>query len=174
MAQAPEDDYDPQKKHPYRFYWLTGGLAAILAAIIAAVVALSSGGNGNPSTGFGSAMGRNGSFPPGYQGTWQGIISYTDEPSYKVILQLSPGSPGQAIGQFTNTDLDCVWTVYLVQNGTPLQLHWILKSSPQGSICLSSAYATATLLNQTSLNVAEMADPNSGIVPRSGNLTRTS
>jgi hypothetical protein len=174
MRDESEKDYDPQKKHPYRFYWLTGGLAAILAAIIAAVVALSSAGPGNTSTSSGNTTGQDNGFPLGYRGTWQGIISYTDQPSYHVILQLSPGSPGQVIGQFTNTDTDCAWTVYLVQNGTPLQMHWVLNSSPPGSTCLSSAYATATLLNQTSLNVAETSDPNSGIVPRSGTLSRTS
>jgi hypothetical protein len=40
MTTQPENDHhEPEKKHPYLFYWLTGGLATVLAAIIAVAVA---------------------------------------------------------------------------------------------------------------------------------------
>jgi hypothetical protein len=45
-----KNDHEPEKKHPYRFYWLTGGLATILAAIIAVVVV-------HPSPGASNAAG---------------------------------------------------------------------------------------------------------------------
>jgi hypothetical protein len=174
MTHESEKDNDLQKKHPYRFFWLTAGLVSILSAIIAVAVALSSTGSSTTSTGSSSPTGQNSSVPLSYQGTWQGTMSYPGYASVNVTLELGPGSIGQVVGQYTNTVLDCVWAVYLAQNGTTLQLHWILKSSPSGSTCVSSVYATATLLNQTSLNVAETADPNTGVIPRSGTLTRTS
>jgi hypothetical protein len=40
---------DPEKKHPYRFYWLTGGLATIFVAIITAALAHSLSGPNNPA-----------------------------------------------------------------------------------------------------------------------------
>lgn len=44
MTTKPENDHpEPERKHPYRFYWLTGGLATILAALIAVAVAHPSG-----------------------------------------------------------------------------------------------------------------------------------
>ncbi len=42
---------EPEKKHPYLFYWLTGGLATIIAAIIAASVIHPSPRPDNPSPG---------------------------------------------------------------------------------------------------------------------------
>ncbi len=34
MTTRPENDRHPENKHPYRYYWLTAGLATLLAAII--------------------------------------------------------------------------------------------------------------------------------------------
>jgi hypothetical protein len=45
----PGNQKDPEKKHPYRFYWLTGGLATIIAAIIAVSVSHSSSSSSNPT-----------------------------------------------------------------------------------------------------------------------------
>jgi hypothetical protein len=53
----PEKHQPVENKHPYLFYWLTGGLATILAAVIAISVALSSGGSGGSSAGSGSSSG---------------------------------------------------------------------------------------------------------------------
>jgi hypothetical protein len=43
MTTAPGNHHHPKNKHPYRFYWLTGGLATILAAIITVSVTHCSG-----------------------------------------------------------------------------------------------------------------------------------
>jgi hypothetical protein len=52
MTTEPGNDHhEPEKKHPYLFYWLTGGLATILAAIIAVAVAHPSSGPANSSPG---------------------------------------------------------------------------------------------------------------------------
>jgi hypothetical protein len=45
----PRDKKEPEKKHPYLFYWLTGGLATIIAAIIAVSISHSSSSSGNPT-----------------------------------------------------------------------------------------------------------------------------
>lgn len=37
MANQSEDSEDPAKKHPYRFYWLTAGLSALIASTIVVV-----------------------------------------------------------------------------------------------------------------------------------------
>jgi hypothetical protein len=50
-AEPGNDHHEPEKKHPYLFYWLTGGLATILAAIIAVVVAHPSPAPASPSPG---------------------------------------------------------------------------------------------------------------------------
>ena len=47
--------HDPAKKHPYRFYWLTAGLAAIIVAIITVSAMHSSGGSGSSPGGSGSS-----------------------------------------------------------------------------------------------------------------------
>lgn len=51
MTTEPGNDHEPEKKHPYLFYWLTGGLATILAAVIAVAVAHPSPGPDSPSPG---------------------------------------------------------------------------------------------------------------------------
>jgi hypothetical protein len=52
MATKPGNEHqEPEKKHPYLFYWLTGGLATVLAAVIAVAVAQSSAGPPSPSPG---------------------------------------------------------------------------------------------------------------------------
>jgi hypothetical protein len=48
-AEPGNDHHESEKKHPYRTYWLTGGLATILAAIIAVAVAHPSSGPSGPS-----------------------------------------------------------------------------------------------------------------------------
>lgn len=40
QGHSPGQDH-PENKHPYRFYWLTGGLATIAAAVIATLIAMS-------------------------------------------------------------------------------------------------------------------------------------
>ncbi len=51
MTTEPGNDRSQsERKHPYRFYWLTGGLATILAAIIAVTVAHPSSGPADPSS----------------------------------------------------------------------------------------------------------------------------
>ena len=57
--QGPSPGRDqPENKHPYLFYWLTGGLATIAAAVIATLIAMSathqSSGSVNPSPGAGN------------------------------------------------------------------------------------------------------------------------
>lgn len=42
------DQKDPEKRHPYRFYWLTGGLTAIIVAVISLLVSHSSSSNNQP------------------------------------------------------------------------------------------------------------------------------
>lgn len=46
MTTEPGNHHQAENKHPYRFYWLTGGLATIVAAIIAVSATHSSGGSG--------------------------------------------------------------------------------------------------------------------------------
>jgi hypothetical protein len=53
MTGQSGNDSHSQNRHPYRFYWLTGGLAAILAAVIGTSLAHSSSGPAsNPSSSF--------------------------------------------------------------------------------------------------------------------------
>ena len=52
MTSESGNDKDPQNKHPYRFYWLTAGLATIIAAIVAVSLTHRSTGSGsNPGPG---------------------------------------------------------------------------------------------------------------------------
>jgi len=66
MTTEPGNDHhESEKKHPYRFYWLTGGLATILAAIIAVAIAHPSSRNANTSSGSTNASsGSTTSSPP--------------------------------------------------------------------------------------------------------------
>lgn len=57
MTTKPDNSNHDENKHPYRFYWLTAGLATLLAAAIAATVTLSMSGSGassNPAPGSSS------------------------------------------------------------------------------------------------------------------------
>lgn len=52
MPAEPENDHhESEKKHPYRFYWLTGGLATIVAAIITVALVHPSPGPPSPPPG---------------------------------------------------------------------------------------------------------------------------
>jgi hypothetical protein len=76
MTTQPRNDgnsgvrKEPEKKHPYLFYWLTGGLAAIIPPIIAVALTYSPSKPGGPTLGYASA-GSSPSFtqPTGITGT---------------------------------------------------------------------------------------------------------
>lgn len=63
---------EPEKKHPYLFYWLTGGLATIVAAIIAASVIHPSPGPNDPTPGASGTSLGTGSTSPGTGNTSSG------------------------------------------------------------------------------------------------------
>ena len=68
----PGNEKEPEKKHPYLFYWLTGGLATILAAVIGVSIAHSSSGSTNSTAGpSGTSLGT-GSASPGPGNTSSG------------------------------------------------------------------------------------------------------
>jgi len=73
MTNQSGDDEDdlPQKKHPYRFFWLTGGLAAIVAAaIVVPLQLLSSTSSSSASQGAQPSESRQGQ-----------VYTFTDPPS---------------------------------------------------------------------------------------------
>lgn len=166
-------------RHPYLYYWLTGGLATILAAVVTVLATSGSSTHKPPKSSAQNlsessaqnAAGEVARVPPSYQGTWQGILSYSGS-SEQISLELGPGSTGAEVGQATNTTYDCQGSVYLVSSGGQLLLHYVLTSNPMDR-CVSYGNATATLQGPNSLNFAFVADPNTGIVPAAGTLTRT-
>jgi hypothetical protein len=107
MATEPENDHhESEKKHPYRFYWLTGGLATIIAAIIAAAVVHPSSRPANPSSGSSTSSpalsnaGQSSSSPAKGSGSSQGT------PSAQLEQALLPtdtlGSGGSISGKGTD------------------------------------------------------------------------
>jgi hypothetical protein len=172
MPNEPGNDQQPKNKHPVRTYWLTAGLATVLAAIIGVSVALISNGHtnsGGAGTNSANQAGQVSGVPSSYQGTWQGAIGYPGYDSFQVTLQLGPGSSGNQVGQYSNSTTGCVWTVYLVHGGTPLLVHMVVTTP--GPNCVSSFEANVALQSQNSVSWAIIADPNTGVVPRSGILT---
>ncbi len=104
MTTKPGNDHhEPEKKHPYRFYWLTGGLATILAAIIAVVVAHPSGPpNPGPTTSSPtlSNAGQSSSSPTRSSGSSQGATPAQLEEALLPVDTLGPG--GSVSGAGTN------------------------------------------------------------------------
>lgn len=88
MATPSGDHQHPKNKHPYRFYWLTGGLATLLAAIIAFVATRPSPGPGssnpshgptNSSSGSGGSPSDSGKPPPASNSpTNNGLLASAD------------------------------------------------------------------------------------------------
>jgi hypothetical protein len=103
MTTKPGNDHrEPEKKHPYRFYWLTGGLATILAAIIAVVVAHPSGpanpsGPTTPSPTL-SNSGQSSSSPVRSSGSSQGATPAELEQALLPVGALGPGGSVSGAG----------------------------------------------------------------------------
>ena len=89
---------DPEKKHPYRFYWLTGGLATIMVAIITVALTQSLSGPNNPAPGPSSSSPQTGSTSSGAGNTSSG--SDTSAPAH---LSSPPAADGPITGDWNVT-----------------------------------------------------------------------
>jgi hypothetical protein len=108
MTNGPGNDDHPQNRHPYRFYWLTAGLATIVATIIGISVTHSSTGsvsNPGPSDGVPSSNPANATTPPAT------ITSSSASTGYGVVyhdkdLIVQAGTLDNCgLGQFVNVDI---------------------------------------------------------------------
>jgi hypothetical protein len=89
---------DPEKKHPIRFYWLTGGLATIIVAIITVVLTHSLSGPNNPAHGPSSSSSQTGSTSSSAGNTSSG--SDTSAPAH---LSSPPAAGGPITGNWNVT-----------------------------------------------------------------------
>lgn len=129
MMNGSGNDNHPQKRHPYLFYWLTGGLATIVAAIIGISVTHSSTGSvSNP---------RPSESAPVSPGSPLAGTSYTPPPSPTPEKQWGPGTI--RITASVSADLDSVPPntgnnvtgddIYLDYNALPLGYRIISKTN---------------------------------------------
>ena len=131
----PSEPPGPEKKHPYLYYWLTGGLATIIAAVIGVSVTTSSsspsGGGTNTNANAGTSA-----VPAAYQGTWSGEVVFpTIGATAQFTISLSPGQAGSQVGQWQNVTAGCEGTVTLENSNVPLNLHLTTTSNPTG-VCV--------------------------------------
>jgi hypothetical protein len=89
---------DPEKKHPYRFFWLTGGLAAIIVAIITVALTHSLSGPNNPAHGPSSSSPQTGSTSSG-----AGNKSSGSDASAPAHLSSPPAAGGPITGDWNVT-----------------------------------------------------------------------
>ena len=111
-TKGQDESPGPDKKHPFLFYWLTGGAATIIAAVIGVSVATS------PSHSSTSSRGHDLRSP----------------------LTLNAGQVGDEVGQWANVNLNCGGTATLESGGTTLSLH-LVTTDNSGGVCVSQADA---------------------------------
>jgi hypothetical protein len=95
---SSETQKDPEKKHPYRFYWLTGGLATIIVAIITVALTHSLSGPNNPASGPSSSSPQTASTSSGASNASSG--SGTSAPAH---LSSPPAAGGAITGNWNVT-----------------------------------------------------------------------
>jgi hypothetical protein len=135
MAPESGNHHPVENKHPYRFFWLTGGLATIIAAVIGLSVAHSSGDSTAPAAGpVGSSNGPGNSsgapHQPGYTFLWHHLIKVG---STGVSFQLNePATPN-------NDSWDISYGgIWGVSSSTALNL-WLPDSEPTPADCASAS-----------------------------------
>src|ERR1700753_3453073 len=92
------DKEDPEKKHPYRSYWLTGGLSAIVVAVISVALAHSLAGPNDPASGSSSSSPRTGSTLAA-----AGSASPGSDPPAPAPASSPPAASGSATGNWNVT-----------------------------------------------------------------------
>jgi hypothetical protein len=173
----------PDKKHPFLFYWLTGGAATIIAAVIGVSVATSPSHSSTSSQSVGSqsvasqsggsqSIGSQGSgssgVPAAYQGSWAGPVTYpTIGATSEITLTLNAGQVGDEVGQWANVNLNCGGTATLESGGTTLSLHLVTTDNASG-VCVSQADAQ---VSQAGSDIAIVFESDFGAAPGSGTLS---
>jgi hypothetical protein len=101
MTTERDNNHQPESKHPYRFYWLTGGLATILAAVIAVVATQASSGSSTSSkpTGSTSSLANPAPAPPSSAGASSPVTGNSGSSAAPSSAQLTQGLlPASALG----------------------------------------------------------------------------
>jgi hypothetical protein len=162
----------PDKKHPFLFYWLTGGAATIIAAVIGVSVATSPSHSSTSSQSGGSQSGGSqgddsSGVPAAYQGSWAGPVTYpTIGATSEITLTLNAGQVGDEVGQWANVNLNCGGTATLESGGTTLSLHLVTTDNAAG-VCVSQADAQ---VSQAGSDIAIVFESDFGAAPGSGTL----
>ena len=160
----------PDKKHPFLFYWLTGGAATIIAAVIGVSLATSSSNSSTSSQSSGSqgGGGSGSGVPAAYQRSWAGpIIFPTISATNQVTLTLDAGQVGNEVGQWANVTLNCSGTATLESGGTTLSLHLVTADNPDGA-CVPQFDAQ---VSQAGSDIAVVVESDFGAAPGSGTLS---
>lgn len=162
---------DPEKKHPYRYFWLTGGLATIIAAVIGVSVTTSSSNSGGGGNNNANVTGNSSAVPASYQGTWSGSIAFTTMGiTAGFNLLLDPGQVGQQVGNWENTTAGCSGPAILESSSIPLTLRLNTTLNPTGE-CVPQSDVEVTLQG-TTLTIVATGDfgsaPGSGVLGRQG------
>jgi hypothetical protein len=170
----------PDKKHPFLYYWLTGGAATIIAAVIAVHVATSSSHsstslqNSSTSSQTSGSQGSGGSgsgVPAAYQGSWAGTVTYpTVGATAQFTLTLDAGQIGDEVGQWANVSLNCGGTVTLEGGGNTLSLHLVTTDNAGGE-CVTQADAQ---VSQAGSDIGIVFESDFGAAPGSGTLAPSS
>ena len=153
MATEPENHHHPKNKHPYRFYWLTGGLATIIAAIIAVSVTHASSGTSSSSSGTSSSSPGPSSSSPGPSNSSPGptpsspvalVWHHNVRFPYETGLDLNDNQPN--VQSMVNSDFN---TANFGDNTIPAFSLWrgkagtVSKPDPTFSDCMNSFVSQA-------------------------------
>jgi hypothetical protein len=176
-TSGQQESPGPDKKHPFLFFWLTGGAATIIGAVIAVSVATSSSHSStssqisNTSSQNSGSQGGGGSssgVPAAYQGSWAGLVTYpTVSATSQITLTLDAGQVGDEVGQWANVTLNCGGTVTLEGGGTTLSLHLVTTNNAAG-VCVPQADAQ---VSQAGSDIAIVFESDFGAAPGSGTLS---
>jgi hypothetical protein len=178
-TSGQQESPGPDKKHPFLFFWLTGGAATIIGAVIAVSVATSpshsstSSQNSSTSSQVSGSPGSGGSssgVPAAYQGSWAGNVTYpTVGATSEITLTLNAGQVGNEVGQRANVTLNCSGTATLESGGATISLHLVTTDNASGE-CVSQADAQ---VSQAGSDIAIVFESDFGAAPGSGTLTPT-
>jgi hypothetical protein len=169
-TKGKDQSSGPDKKHPFLFYWLTGGAATIIAAVIGVSVATSPSHSSTSSQSSGSQIddSSGSGVPAAYQGSWAGPVTYpTIGATSEITLTLNAGQVGDEVGQWANVNLNCGGTATLESGGTTLSLHLVTTDNASG-ICVSQADAQ---VSQAGSDIAIVFESDFGAAPGSGTLS---
>lgn len=137
MTGQSGNENHPQHRHPYRFYWLTGGLAVLLAAIIGASLAHSSSG---PADNPGSSKAQNSVPVPTVTANQPNPPSFSSAPGSNGSISLAPTIRHKGpleLNETVGADLDSTannWDVAtnLTSGDIYISTGWVV--SPSGQI----------------------------------------